>query len=119
MKSGKYEAPQLASFSKTDYGDFDPAVAPDESYLIFSSPRPPASKASDLFIVFRTAQGWSDPVDLRSAISDQVYGIEARLSPNGKTLYFSNSRNAAGENVQGGRYIWSVDLNDVLQKMQK
>ena len=119
MRDGKYDTPQLASFSTPDYGDFDPAVAPDESYLIFSSGRPPAPKTSDLFIVFRTGQGWGGPIDLRSAISENVYGIEARLSPDGKTLYFSNSRNASGGNVPGGRYIWQVDLSNLVQKMHK
>lgn len=117
MKGGRYEAPQLASFSNNpDYGDYDPAVAPDESFLIFSSGRPPAPKTTDLFIVFRAPQGWSDPIDLRSALSENVYGIEARLSPDAKTLYFSNSRNASGANVQGGRYIWKVDLSDLLRR---
>jgi Tol biopolymer transport system component len=119
LRRGKFEAPVRASFSDDSHGDHDPAVAPDESYLIFSSGRPPAPKTTDLFIVFRAAHGWGEPIDLRSAISDNVYGIEARLSPDGKTLYFSNSRNASGVNVPGGRYIWQVDLSDLLKKMDK
>jgi Tol biopolymer transport system component len=116
IKHGKFQPPALASFSETDHGDYDPAVAPDESYVIFCSGRPPAPPhTTDLFIVFRTPQGWSEPIDLRSAISQNVYGIEARLSPDGKTLYFSNSRNALGEIVKGGRYIWKVDLTSLLK----
>jgi hypothetical protein len=115
MKNGSFEAPVLASFSDDKYGDFDPAVAPDESYMIFSSGRPPAPHVTDLFIVFRTASGWGGPIDLRSAISDHVYGIEARLSPDGKTLYFSNSRNPSGTTVPKGRYVWKVSLADLLK----
>jgi Tol biopolymer transport system component len=114
MKGGKFETPVLASFSDADHGEYDPAVAPDESYLIFSSGRAPAPpKTTDLFIVFRTANGWGEPIDLRSALSDNVHGIEARLSPDGRTLYFSNSRSPSGADVPNGRYIWSVDLTDL------
>lgn len=115
MKDGKFEAPVLASFSNTDFGDFDPAVAPDESYLIFCSGRPPAPKTTDLFIVFRNGNSWGDPIDLRSELSDSVHGIEARLSPGGKTLYFSNSRGPSGADVPNSRFTWQVDLTPVLK----
>ena len=111
----KFETPVLASFSDAAHGEYDPAVAPDESYLIFSSGRAPAPpKTTDLFIVFRSANSWGEPIDLRSALSDNVHGIEARLSPDGKTLYFSNSRNASGVDVPNGRSIWKVDLTALL-----
>jgi Tol biopolymer transport system component len=116
MRHGKFETPVLASFSDAEHGEYDPAVAPDESFLIFSSGRAPAPpKTTDLFIVFRTANGWGEPIDLRSALSEDVHGIEARLSPDGKTLYFSNARSPSGADVPNGRYIWSVDLTDLLK----
>jgi Tol biopolymer transport system component len=115
MKGGEFEAPVLAPFSNTDYGDFDPAVAPDQSYLIFSSGRPPAPHATDLFIVFRTANGWGEPIDLRTVLSDGVHGIEARLSPDGKTLYFSNSRGPSGADIPNARFTWQVDLTALLK----
>jgi len=104
------------SFSVDAYGDVDPAVAPDESFLIFSSGRPPAlPHTADLFIVFRTPNGWSEPLDLRQLISDKVFGVEARLSPDLKTLYFSNHRNAAGVTVNTDQYIWQVDISKILK----
>jgi Tol biopolymer transport system component len=115
MKNGKFETPVLASFSNTDFGDFDSAVSPGDSYLIFCSGRPPAPKVTDLFIVFRTPSGWGDPIDLRSELSDNVHGIEARLSPDGKTLYFSNSRGPSGADVPNSRFTWQVDLSPVLK----
>ncbi|HXE31411.1 MAG TPA: hypothetical protein VN515_06380 [Terriglobales bacterium] len=109
---GHYQTPVLASFSKTPYGDFDPAVAPDESYLIFSSGRPPAPKTSDLFIIFRTGGAWSEPLDLRTAISPDVHGVEARLSPDGNTLYFEHATDAAHPNA--GTAIFRVSIQAVL-----
>jgi len=117
-RNGKYEQPTPSSFSLPGYGDVDPAVAPDESFLVFSSGRPPAiSRRADLFIVFRTPNGWSEPIDLRLALScDKVFGVEARLSPDLKTLYFCNQQNAAGVTVPTEQYIWQVDISKVLKE---
>jgi hypothetical protein len=68
-----------------------------------------------LYIAFRTDQGWGDPIDLRTALSEDVHGIEARLSPDGKTLYFSNSRSSSGTDVPDARLIWQVDLSNLLE----
>jgi Tol biopolymer transport system component len=115
MRGGKFEAPILISFGDATIPNFDPMVAPDESYIIFSSRRPPLPNTTDLFIAFCTATGWGDPIDLRSTISDNVHGIEARLSPDGKTLYFSNSRSPSGVDRPGEQFIWQVDLSNLLQ----
>jgi Tol biopolymer transport system component len=115
-KNGQYQTPVRASFCIDKYGDYDPAVAPDESFLIFSSPRPPAPKSTDLFIVFRTSKGWSEPIDLRQAVSDKVFGVEARLSPDLKTLYFTNQINKDGVKVSTDTYIWQVDISRLLKE---
>jgi dipeptidyl aminopeptidase/acylaminoacyl peptidase len=116
MQDGKLQDPVLASFTDKTFGDYDPAVSPDESYIIFSSGRPPApANKNDLFIAFHTPTGWGELIDLRSALSDKVYGIEARLSPDGNTLYFTNSRNPSGEEIPSARFIWKVDLTDLLK----
>ena len=114
FRKGHYETPVRESFSNTTYGDYDPAVAPDESFLIFSSPRPPAPHATDLFIAFRTATGWSDPLDLRSALSVDVHGVEARLSPDRKTLYFTGPRPASAGGDPNSRSILQVSIAPLL-----
>jgi Tol biopolymer transport system component len=115
MNAGKYETPVVASFSDPENGEYDPAVSRDESYLVFASKRPPAPGVTDLFVVFRSANGWSDPIDLRTAMSSDVHGVEARFSPDGKTLYFSNSRMPSGANNPNGSTIWQVDISEVLR----
>lgn len=116
MKNGMFETPVLASFSDAASGEYDPAVASDESYLVFSSPRAPAPPhTTDLFIVFREGSGWGNPIDLRGALTGNVHGVEARLSPDGLTLYFTNSHSPSGADVPNTRYIWSVDLSTLLK----
>lgn len=76
--------PLLFSDGVTD--DYDPAVAPDQSFIVFTSDRPPSSStASNLFIAFAKPGGWSKPVGLG------VAGTEARLAPDLSALYFSGS----------------------------
>lgn len=81
---GRFQPPQPLSFSDGVTADYDPAVAPDQSFLVFSSERAPTPPGSSgLFVAFATAGGWSAPVPLDST------GIEARLAPDLRTLYFS------------------------------
>lgn len=84
----RYQAPQAVAFSKGVISDYDPAVAPDGSFIVFSSDRPPTPQNhSGLFVAFRTGDGWRRPEPLG------VYGYEARLSPDTHTLYFTADDN--------------------------
>lgn len=87
LRHGHYKAAQpLALGGGKAHSDYDPAVAPDASFLIFTSDRAPASPDGDhLFIALATAKGWSTPRDLGIA------GNEARLGADHRTLYFNAS----------------------------
>jgi len=84
-ENGHYQpAVALALGTGDGRSDFDPAVAPDQSFLVFSSDRPPApANGNDLFIAFAVPGGWSAPVDLGLA------GSEARLGANRTMLYYT------------------------------
>jgi WD40-like Beta Propeller Repeat len=110
-KDQRYLSPIQLRFSQLPQGDYDPAVAADERFIIFSSPGPPASNGSDLFITRKTLSGWSTREDLRQSLSPDVYGIEARLSPDGKTLFFTNNHDPNGNEAAGNtRHTWSIKL---------
>lgn len=86
MSKGRYGPASPLSFSDGSAGDYDPAVAPDQSFLVFSSSRPPSdANGSALFITFASGHGWSPPQPLG------IRGIEARLSPDLSTLYYSGA----------------------------
>jgi hypothetical protein len=61
VESGGFEAPVPLSISDGAHPGYDVAVAPDESFLVFSANRVPAAKdQSLLFVAFRrTASGSS------------------------------------------------------------
>jgi Tol biopolymer transport system component len=126
-----YEAPVPVAFGEPTASDVDPAVAPDETYAVFASNRAPAA-AMDLFIVRRGADGrWRTPDHLGTEINSPGSDAEARLSPDGKTLYFASDRVTAAtfprprEQVardlarlswDNGNYnIWEVDLSPWLR----
>lgn len=125
-RDGSYQAPQPLPFSTGASTDVDPAVDPDERFLVFGSGRAPAS-GMDLFIVFRGRKGWGTPVHMGDSVNAPGSDAEPRLSPDGRTLYFSSERlvpshfprtreqaehdNEAAATWNNGQYnIWYVDL---------
>lgn len=94
---GAYQNAEPLSFSCGTASDVDPAIAPDGSYIVFSSQgREPMNDGHEhLFIAFRRGGDWSTPAPMRYAgdISGSDDG-EANISPDGKTLYFTSSRPA-------------------------
>ena len=129
---GVYQSPETVSFSTGDATDVDPAFAPDESFVIFGSSRPPAL-GIDLFIVFRKDNVWNEPVHLGTEINSPGSDAEPRLSADLKTVYFSSTRtmpitfprtlesaNRDLERIEewdNGNYnIWQFSLSDWLEK---
>lgn len=87
-KDGGYETPVALSISDGAHPGYDVAVAPDESFLVFSASRAPASEGQSLlFIAFRRNGEWSEP----RALDPNLEGIEARLSPDLETLYYETN----------------------------
>jgi hypothetical protein len=66
--------------------DMDPFVAPDESYLLFTSRRPVESTKSCLFVSFKNEDGtWSDPL----AIALPLEAGLPLVTPDGEFLFFT------------------------------
>ncbi|MEO9078608.1 MAG: hypothetical protein ABI268_04785, partial [Rhodanobacter sp.] len=84
--NGQLQSATPLSFSDGLTDDYDPAVAPDQSFIAFTSDRPPSSTtASEIFVAFATPAGWSKPLAIG------VAGTESRLDPTLSTLYFSGA----------------------------
>jgi hypothetical protein len=70
--------------------DVDPAVAADQSFIIFST-RDRDGAMLRLAIAYRQGDGWSEPRDIGDEVNEQGSNVEARLSPDQRTLYFSTN----------------------------
>lgn len=93
FKDGTYQPAHPLPFSTEQWMDIDPAIAPDQSFIVFLSNRPPTPKNQvNLFIAFRENGEWSQPVDLGLKMGiNKYHPIAPRLGPEGYTLYFSRS----------------------------
>jgi Tol biopolymer transport system component len=91
-RNATYEAAVPVSFGDPTRQDVDPAVAPDESFIVFGSMHPGVDPHERLFIAFREHGGWGKPIDLGDAVNGPGDTNEARLGPDGKTLYYSSDR---------------------------
>lgn len=94
IRNGTYQQARPMPFSTGEWGDSDPVIAPDQSFFLFSSDRPPTpAHGSDVFIVFRDSSGqWGEPIDLGPVVNDPSGINELRLGADGHTLYFSSNR---------------------------
>jgi Tol biopolymer transport system component len=89
------------------WDDMDPALAPDGSYMVFSSTRPvpgDADVAGNLWRVDRTPNGWSMPVHLPSTVNigDHIF---APTIANDGTVYFLRSSKTYQHQLFRARYV--------------
>jgi Tol biopolymer transport system component len=95
-RNGAYETAQPLPFSDGKHGDVDPAVAPDQSFVVFASNGRTDGDPNDrLFIAFRANGEWGSPVPVRYDGDGAGNDNEPRLSRDLSTLYFSSDRIAA------------------------
>ena len=91
QRSGTYLEPESVRVGDETTEEVDPAIAPDESFLVYTSNHPAKHDQKRLLIVFRDANGWGKPQDLGDEVNEAGNNIEARLGPDHRTLYFSTN----------------------------
>jgi Tol biopolymer transport system component len=97
FREGAYQQAEPLAFSSGTSTDVDPEIAPDGSFLIFSSAgRAAASDAHEhLYITFAHGADWDAAIPLRyegDYEKNPSDDGEAHLSPDGRRLYFTSSR---------------------------
>lgn len=94
-KGEKYMSPEKLSDSvNTPRGEYNAYVAPDESYLIFTSHGWGKGEGrGDLFISFLcNDDSWTKAVNLGTNVNSNAVDMCPTLSPDGKYLFFSSMR---------------------------
>ena len=86
---GMVEPPRRLPFSDDRFGEGDPQLAPDGSFLIFTrwDHQVGWQQTCDLYIAFRSDAGWTEPVPL-SALNTPRPDYAAALSSDGRWLYY-------------------------------
>lgn len=100
FRGGRYAQPKnLGSSINTEYREFDAFIAPDQSYLVFSSAgRPEGFGSSDLYISFRKGdKEWTPAKNLEKKFNTNASEFTPIVSPDGKYFFFTSTRLGQGD----------------------
>lgn len=91
LRNGKYEEViSLGDSVNSPRNDYDPTIAPDESFVIFSSNREGGKGSVDIYVSFRKADGsWGKAKNLGDRVNTSTIEFAPRLSNDGKYLFFN------------------------------
>ena len=105
-KADKFSTPTRLTINSIGYED-GPFISPDESYMIFESDTGENIRGgSDLFICFKNKDAeWSKPKNMGSKINTAYFERFAKVSPDGKYLFFGSNRNQT-EQEPGFDIFW-------------
>jgi hypothetical protein len=90
-RGGTYDAAVPIGVGDDTTEDVDPAVAADESFIVYSSNHPDRHDTKRLLIAFRDKGEWGTPIDLGNEVNEKGSNVEARLGSDHSTLYFSTN----------------------------
>ncbi len=114
FKDGKYDKAVPLSDAINNEEAHNPVIAPDESYLIFTSYRPGGMGDADLYISFRNRDGsWTRSSNLGHPVNTKFQDDYASVSPDGKYLFFASDRDS-----KGSTDIWWVSTK-LIEKIKK
>ena len=94
LVDGTYQAPEnLGAAINTAGNDTEAWIAPDQSYMIFSTDgRKDTRGADDIYVSHRDGGSWSEPRNLGDAVNSTGSEYGAKPSPDGKYLFFCSNR---------------------------
>ncbi len=114
-QNGKFEKSlKLGPNINTDKAEYNSFIAPDETYLIFTSfGWGKGSGNGDLFISFRDNKGnWIKPINMGPEINSKFHEYCPIVSPDGKYFFFTSNR-------LGNEDIYWVDSKVILDLKKK
>lgn len=117
FKNGKYAEIEILNEHINKKGSLNwcPFIAPDESYLIFSSDREGGFGSGDLYISFKDKNGeWQEAINMGSSINNDKQERFPGVSPDGKYLFFT--RWHSSPNYHDLYWIDAEIINDLRQK---
>jgi len=98
-----YSTPINLKELNTQFHEWDPYVAPNESFLIFCSTKPGGEGQDDLYISFRDSKNrWTNPITMGKQINSPRSENRPYITNDGRFLFYTSSR-------KGNRDIYWVD----------
>lgn len=96
LANGKYqEIENLGGEINTQFDEFEPYIAPDESFLIFmAGGRPDGLGGFDLYISYNRNGQWTKAKNLGAPINSLADELSPRITPDGKYFFWASARSA-------------------------
>jgi hypothetical protein len=101
-------------YSEQD-GAYDPYIAPNESYLIFSSVRSGGFGQADQYISYNINGRWTNPKNLGPSINTNAIEYGSYLSPDGKYYFFSRP---VGWGPNASADIYWIKADDLIDSLR-
>jgi len=97
LVNGAYTEPEnLGDAINTEFDEYEPYIAPDQSYLIFmAAGRPDGQGGGDLYISHQKDGAWTRAMNLRNLgneINSPADEYSPTISPDGKYFFFASAR---------------------------
>jgi len=111
---GRYITPEnLGSAINSEKNDWDAYIAPDESYIIFSSQdRNDSIGGQDLYISYRKKDGrWTQAKNMGRAVNSEFCEICPSVSLDGRYLFFTSRRRGKAD------ILWIT--TDIIAKLKQ
>ena len=96
-------------------GAYDPFIAPDESYIIFSSIRTGGYGQADQYISYKKNGNWTHPKNLGPTINTSAIEYGSYVSPDGKYYFFSRP---AGWGPIAAADIYWVKIDSLIDSLK-
>ena len=102
LVNGKYEAAEnLGETINTAFNEFEPLIAPDESFLIFmAGGRPDGRGGFDLYISYNRNNEWTKPENLGDKINSTGNEYSPTISPDRKYFFWASTRGFADKGLE-------------------
>lgn len=96
---GKYAAAEnLGAPVNTEAHEYEPFIAPDESFLIFmAAGRKDSLGSDDLYVSYNHNGNWTAPEDLGAKINSTGAEYSPTISPDGRYFFWTSTRNFTDE----------------------
>jgi Tol biopolymer transport system component len=95
LVAGKYAEPEnLGAAINTEFDEYEPFIAPDESVLLFMAAGRKDGRAgsADLFVSYRRNGVWTKAENLGEPINSDATEYAPKISPDGKYFFFASTR---------------------------
>jgi Tol biopolymer transport system component len=102
LVNDKYiEAENLGDAINTQFNEFEPFIAPDESFLIvMAGGRADGLGGFDLYISYNRNGAWTKPTNLVDKINSSGNEYSPKISPDGKYFFWASTRGFADKPLE-------------------